>query len=177
MEITSTPKFDADQDGTADTYGVGENLEVTVAFNETVNVTGTPRLEIAVGSSNRQAAYNRGSGTTELVFRYTVVAADADTDGISVAANKLTLNGGTIKDAADNAVVLTHAALAAQSDHKVNGSRSPDTAAPVFQSAEGDGTRLTVTFGPGRRLRARGQSLHADGQHIRCDRRQGLREH
>ena len=125
VAITSTPTIDSDQDGTVDTYGVGEHIEVTVAFNETVSVTGTPRLEIAVGSSNRQAAYNPGSGTASLVFRYTVVAADTDADGVSVAANKLTLNSGTIKDAADNAASLTHAALAAQSGHKVDGTRTP----------------------------------------------------
>ena len=146
VAITSTPTIDSDQDGMVDTYGVGENIEVTVAFNETVNVTGTPRLEIAVGSSNRQAAYNRGSGTASMVFRYTVVAADTDADGVSVAANKLTLNSGTIKDAADNAASLTHAVLAAHANHKVDGSKSPDTTGPTLSSATVNGTQLVLTY-------------------------------
>ena len=34
-----------------------------------------------------------------VVFSYTVAVGDADTDGIAIGANKLTLNEGTIKDA------------------------------------------------------------------------------
>ncbi len=120
--VSSTP-------ANGDAYGSGENVEVTVTFDEPVIVTGSPRLELAVGSNIRQAAYHRGSGTTRLVFRYQVTAADADGDGISVAANKLTLAGGTIADAAGNAAVLTHAALSAGASHKVDGTIAPTGAA------------------------------------------------
>ncbi len=133
LSVSSTPT-------TGTTYGAGEHVEVTVAFNENVTVTGTPQLEIAVGSNNRQADYNRGSGTASLVFRYTVAAGDEDTDGISVAANKLTLNSGTIKDASGNAATLTHTALAAQSGHEVDG------VAPTLQSATVNGASLTLTY-------------------------------
>ena len=112
--VTSNPGSDS-------TYAIGDTISVKVTFDENVTVTGTPQLELAVGANNRQANYASGSGSTELVFSYTVVASDADTDGIAVAADKLTLNGGTIKDAADNNATLTHSALAAQSTHKVDG--------------------------------------------------------
>ena len=51
--------------------------------------------------------------------------ADSDSDGIGIAinANKLTLNGGSIKDGADNDASLSYAALAAQDGHKVDGVR------------------------------------------------------
>ena len=45
------------------------------------------------------------------------------TDGITINANKLTVNGGSIKDGADNDASLSHAALAAQDGHKVDGVR------------------------------------------------------
>ena len=75
------------------------------------------------------------------MFRYTVAAGDADADGVSVAANKLALNGGAIVDGANNPAVLTHAALAAQSGHKVDG------VAPAL--SVGDGERrpaLVLTY-------------------------------
>ena len=44
-----------------------------------------------------------GTGTTALVFGYTVEAGDADDNGVEVEANKLSHNSGsTIKDAANN---------------------------------------------------------------------------
>ena len=48
---------------------------------------------------------------------------DSDSNGIAIGANKLTLNSGSIKDSADNAANLSHDALAAQDDHRVDGIR------------------------------------------------------
>ena len=64
------------------------------------------------------------SSANSLFFEYTVVEEDSDTDGISVAANAIRLNGGTIKAAADGTTDadLTHSALTADSGHKVDGS-------------------------------------------------------
>ena len=75
------------------------------------------------------------------VFSYTVAEGDADTDGIAIAANKLALNGGAIRAGPVDAT-LTHAALAAQSGHKVDGVK------PTLVSAETstDGWRIFVTF-------------------------------
>ena len=126
--------------GADDTYAAGDTLEVTVTFDEAVTVTGTPRLEVAVGSNARQADYAGGTGSNELRFTYTVVAGDADTDGIAVAASRLALNGGSITDGPGNAAMLTHVALAAQSSHKVDG------VAPVLSGATVAGATLTLTF-------------------------------
>ena len=107
-----------------DTYRRGETIGVAVTFGKPVAVTGTPQLALSVGSATRQAAYARGTGTTQLVFEYTVVEADRDPDGIAVAANALALNNGTIADAdaGGAAADLGHDALTAQSGHKVDGS-------------------------------------------------------
>src|SRR5208283_2218817 len=81
------------------TYGVGAMIPITVTFNEPVTVTGTPQLTLNDGGV---ATYAGGSGTPTLTFDYTVGKGDyaADLDYASTSA--LTLNGGSIEDAAGN---------------------------------------------------------------------------
>ena len=135
VSVTSTPNS-----GTTDTYGRGEVIEVTVTFDEAVTVTGSPffRLRISDGSNinDRDAAYLSGSGTTALVFGYTVVAADDDDNGIFIEANALMLNSGTIRNSANNNADVTHAQLGTQSSHKVDGSLDVDITPPRITSIE-----------------------------------------
>jgi hypothetical protein len=91
---------------TAGTYIVGQNLDFTVVFSEAVAVTGTPRLVLTIGSTNEYATYQGGTGTSTLVFRYTVQSGDLDSDGIAVA-SPIDLNGGAIKDVPGNDAGLT----------------------------------------------------------------------
>ena len=73
-----------------------------------------------IGSATRLANYASGSGSQSLVFRYAVVAADADTDGISIAAGALTLNSGTIRTGTKNAhLALGSHAITNAAAHKV----------------------------------------------------------
>ena len=137
LEITSNPGSDA-------TYAVGDEIEATVTFNETVEVEGTPQLRLRMGSRTRPAGYRRGTNTTELVFAYEVVKGEEDTDGVSIEANSLLLNGGMIEDASNNSAVLDHDGLAADAGHKVDG------AGPNLTATGGavvNGTTLTLTFG------------------------------
>ena len=111
--------------GTDATYAEGDAITVTVTFDRPVSVDttgGTPYVTIAVGSNDRNAAYTSIDATNRIMtFSYTVVAADDDQDGVSISANALALNGGTITDSVSSrAAVLTHAALADQSGHLVN---------------------------------------------------------
>ena len=66
----------------------------------------------------------RGPRGDLLVFIYTVQGTDTDPDGISIAADALTLNGGTISLIGDatNAADLRHAAVATDDTRKVDGS-------------------------------------------------------
>jgi len=89
------------------TYGVGTVIDVRVTFSETVNVTGTPRLRLETGTTDRYATYASGSGSNTLVFNYTVQTGDTSNDLDYVATSSLTLNGGTIKDAVGNNAILT----------------------------------------------------------------------
>ena len=125
------------------TYRRGEEVRVALIFgngasgqSEAQTVTGTPQLGLTIGSQTRQARYDASQSATAhnrygvsrmsvLVFSYTVQGADLDADGISIAANALTLNGGTITRASDStAAKLEHSAEAANSAHKVDGGGS-----------------------------------------------------
>ena len=109
------------QDGEA--YGAGEQIRVWLNFSQPVEVDGTPMLALGVGGQTRQASFSGGAGVT-LWFRYVVQAADRDADGISIGADALSLNGGSIRSAAgaDAELDLGGHALADAAEHKVDGS-------------------------------------------------------
>ena len=81
----------------ATAYAQGDTLEVVVNYNEEVDVTGTPTLDItSTGATNPiTASYASGSGTSRLVFSVTMPSETAD---ISLAAQTIALAGGTIYD-------------------------------------------------------------------------------
>ena len=134
LAISSNP-------GSDETYAAGDTIELTVRFSETVEVEGTPQMRLRVGSRTRTAGYLRGTDTASLVFGYELVDGDEDSDGVSIEAGRITLNGGTIEDEADNPAALAHEAVAAQAGHRVDGVR------PAFVSAAVDGASLTLTYG------------------------------
>ena len=134
LDISSNP-------GSDQTYAAEDVIEVRVTLNETVKVTGTPRLRLRVGSRNRPADYLRGMDTATLVFGYEVADGDEDTGGVSIEAGRIALNRGTIEDEAENAAELDHEALATQAGHQVDGVR------PSLLSAAVDGSSLTLTYG------------------------------
>ena len=80
----------------------GGTLQVRARFNEPVTVTGTPQLTVVNDSrANHTLSYASGSTTNELVFSLTIGAANSATnagDELSLGANAMSLNGGTIKD-------------------------------------------------------------------------------
>ena len=126
MAVTSTPSLMATGSTDADLYGEGNMIEFTATFNNKVTVSGTPEFEFVLGTTNKRAAYVRGSDSTELVFSYTVVAADTDSDGISWAANKIVkVSSATIREMGETTdAVITHALQGALSGHKVDGSQA-----------------------------------------------------
>lgn len=88
------------------TYLETNNLDFTLTFNEVVNVTGTPRLSLDIGGSSVFADYLSGSGTSDLVFRYTVASGLSDADGIELSSLIIDLNSGTISDISTNSAEL-----------------------------------------------------------------------
>jgi DNA/RNA endonuclease G (NUC1) len=84
------------------TYVAPQNLDFTVTYSEAVVVTGVPYVGVTLNTGGPvQAGYVSGSGTATITFRYSVVSGNADPDGIAVDPS-ITLNAGTIKDAAGN---------------------------------------------------------------------------
>ena len=139
-----------------DTFERGEVIEATVTFNRAVDVTGTPQLALTIGSNTRQADYASGTGTTRLVFRYTVVQADSDPNGVSIAAAALTLNSGTIDIAGGtlNALLgLGSHAVSNSGDHLVNGATL--TAAAVNGASISSRPRGRGSYGAGERIEVR----------------------
>ncbi|MFJ4375476.1 DUF4347 domain-containing protein [Pseudomonas japonica] len=83
-------------------YRLGQNLDFTVNFSETVTVGGTPRIEVTLDTGGTAYAdYVSGSGTSALVFRLVVASGQQDSNGISVG-NSIQLNGGSLRDLAGN---------------------------------------------------------------------------
>ena len=141
VEATSTP--------TGGYYGATDTIEFTVTFNGNVTVDttdGTPQLAFELGGQTLQAAYATGSGSKELVFSYTVAATDPDDhDGVSWAADALSLNGGTIKFTHSDPALQVAAGL----DHDAQGAlpgQKVDTMKPEFSEASVNGTSLVITF-------------------------------
>ena len=90
----------------------GFSLSVRVFFNEPVDVDtsgGTPYLAVTNGNEGSGSGrgphnlpYASGTGTNELVFTLAIAADNAATnadDVLSIGANAMNLNSGTVKDA------------------------------------------------------------------------------
>ena len=104
-------------------YGTGERIEASVWFSTDVTVSGSPQLSLMVGSGIRAASLIANRGNGGLAFRYVVEPADRDPDGISIAPDALTLNGGRIRDVdGEDAVLdLSEHAIANHPSHQVRG--------------------------------------------------------
>ena len=124
QEVTSDPAH-----GTgSDTYGAGDAITVEVVFNQAVTVTGAPRLRFSIGTgstTNVYAAYVSGSGTDTLVFSYTVLATDTDTNGIYLYVDPLDYpdaNADSIVGASNNLPAVNRIDSAGRlPDHKIDG--------------------------------------------------------
>lgn len=125
-------------------YVAGQNLDFTVNFSESVTVAttgGTPRIALTVGTTTVYADYVSGSGTTALVFRYTVQTNDLDTNGIAV--GTLALNGGSLADASGNNAVLTLNSVGSTSAVLVDAVTPSAPSTPDLALASDTGTSTT----------------------------------
>ena len=134
ISISSTPGADS-------IYGAGETITATLGWSETVTVSGAPRIPIQ-GLTSKFLTYSAGSGSTSLTFTYVVTSGDVDRDGISLSANTLALNSGSITDAALNSASLTHVAISNSLLLRVDGS-PPVPGTPQTSS---NGSTITITY-------------------------------
>jgi hypothetical protein len=139
-------------------YKVGDSVSVQVNFSELVNVTGTPRITLETGTTDQVVNYasGSGSGTSSLTFTYTVQAGNTSADLDYLSTSALALNGGTIRDAANNNATLTLAAPGAANSLGANKALVIDGVAPTVSSVgsstsngtykTGDAISLQVNF-------------------------------
>jgi hypothetical protein len=134
------------------TYKIGDTITITVHFDSTVNVTGTPTLTLETGAFDRALSYVSGSGTDTLSFSYTVQEGDTSADLDYVSSSALSLNGGTIQDGANQAAILTlptpgaAGSLGANKALVVDGVRPGATSITLSDSLLSIGETATVTI-------------------------------
>ena len=150
IEVTSTPQAT----NANDTYGLGEDIEITVTFDEAVNVTGDVDFGLSVSGAER-ARLKSGNGTTELVFAYTVQSGDDDANGIWIGdpghdtIPTFDLQTGQTIVGVDSGLRadLDHDVVGPQDDHKVDGSLTAADA--TLSSLTLSGITLVPAFVPG----------------------------
>ena len=160
----------ASDPGADGTYGLGDEIEVSVTFSEAVRVDtsgGVPRLMIDFSTEDwghKWAGYESGDGASVLTFTHVVVSPNFSSQGVAVAADTLELNGGSITSVASGeAAVLSHTGLGHDSahlvDHSQPGEEDEDSGAPSVQGVAiasdpgadgtyglGDEIEVSVTF-------------------------------
>ncbi|MDE0601988.1 MAG: hypothetical protein OXI56_09390 [bacterium] len=120
VAITSDPGDDL-------TYGLDDEIEVSVTFSEAVTVDtagGVPRLLIDFSTENwghKWAGYESGSGTSVLTFTHTVAVPNYSSQGVAVPADSLETNGGSITSVASGtAAVLSYLERGHDPEHLVD---------------------------------------------------------
>ena len=128
------------------TWTDGETVRVLLGFSEPVTVSaegGTPTVGIGLDGSARQAAYASGSHTGTLaVFAYTLTADDGTVSAVSLTADSLALNGGTIRDAAGRDVDLGHPGIGGATEETETERAPALTGLVLVDTASGTETAL-----------------------------------
>ena len=173
VEISSSPSADADGDGTADTYVLHDRIIVDVTYNGAVEmISGTPKLNLDLGpddatldnSRKTLPLHSRINGNRTLRFEYTVLDADADSDGVWVQKypNPVYDNvalSAYLRSVANHQITndrMDGLPTSGAAGHKVDGSRSPSsllprvTAAALVSAPQGPND----TYGRGETVRA-----------------------
>ena len=155
----------ASDPGADDTYRLGDTIQVRVAFNVAVNVTGSPRISIDLDPASwgtKHAAYASGGGTKALVFSYAVVEPNYSPQGIAVLADSLSANGGGIGSASSGtAAELAHTGLGHDAGHKVDWRPTISVADAKAKEGAGASAVFEVSLEP-RLSRAATQAVTVD---------------
>ena len=125
-------------------YAENERIEARVGFDAPVTVDtagGTPTLGLALGGVRREASYESGSGTAELVFARTVTAGGAGAGAARAIASGLRLNGATVRGDGG-----TDAALGFGSAPGVTGVAVGEAPGGDGLWSPGEAASVTVTF-------------------------------
>ncbi len=128
-------------------YVNGDVITVTATFDSPVVVGrqgSTPTLRIQFGDGPRGALYKTGSGTSGLIFEYTVQPGDSDTDGISLPANSIHPGRATIGLASGLDAMLTHEAVGPDPLHLVGDVKTLNAGGFAFADIRGSAHRTSI---------------------------------
>ena len=139
------------------TYGIGDEIVITITFSENVIVnsalfqqdgTGRPRLTLETGSSDQAKNYTSGSGGATLTWNYTVQSGNISSDLDYQSTTALALNGGTIKDATGNDATLTLPSPGASGSLAANKALVVDGVVPTISSSAlaSDNSYIDITM-------------------------------
>lgn len=115
-------------------YKVGDEIAIQVTFSENITVTGAPTLTLETGDVDRVVNFTSTSDSV-VTFNYTVQAGDVSSDLDYISTTALSLNGGTIKDAAGNDATLTLATPSAANSLAASKALVIDGVAPSLDTA------------------------------------------
>ena len=145
VSITSTPANGA-------YYAAGEAITTRIALPGAMH-GGNPaiaEMKLDVGGVERRASSTTSlvAGIVHVNFSYTVVAADADPNGISIPANAIDTMGETWLSVGSVVIPLNNAALGDQSAHRVIGvaARISSTSPATLNEANLNGATLAVAL-------------------------------
>ena len=102
-------------------------------------MSGSPELKLVIGAKVRRASYHSGSGTTALVFQYSVSEGSEDDDGIEVQRAAV---DGLVRYASSKAVAPARVELSPQTGHLVDAVR-PNLVSAGMLANQSD---LALTF-------------------------------
>lgn len=94
-------------------YHAGDELLFSLTMSERVFVKGTPEFDFTLSGNNLSAKYLSGSGSTLLVFSYTVSDSDFDTNGFDSIGANILLPSSSIEDTVGNPIVTSLASVSA----------------------------------------------------------------
>ena len=138
-------------------YRQGESIDVSMTFDQEVDVLGRPSIIIELGDSDsrRGAIYSSGTGTDTLVFSYQVHSDDRDDDGVALASRDSEGIEGPYRvyqAGTENQVQGTIPGIESQGDHKVDGRPYVTNASVISAPArrgiyrEGETIGLSLVF-------------------------------
>jgi hypothetical protein len=145
---TTKPTVSSVSSATANgSYKAGTSIGVTVTFSEAVYVTGSPQITLETGLIDGIASYVSGSGTSALVFSYTVQSGHNSSDLDYASTTALSVNGGSIKDFAGNDATVTLATPGAANSLGSAKAIIVDTVAPTVSNVTASNANGSYTVG------------------------------
>ncbi|MDI9335482.1 MAG: Ig-like domain-containing protein [Gammaproteobacteria bacterium] len=127
-------------------YNQGDTIDFVVQYSKIVSINGSVRLGLDVGGISKWADYLSGSGSSNLIFRYTVANGDNDPNGITVKVNALNFDNGSILDGNGIVASKTNALIADNAAFLIDTSPPP---APVIAFTDtGSSSTDSITYNP-----------------------------